>query len=180
MRLLVTTLLIGLVGLLTSCGGPSEHSGTLRADFNPTMLGFEVDDSGKITIIANTVIFRNQAGAPPATVTGYEVRVYNNDGEELLGEGTDLFSGQLGITVPAGYKCSNPDVTSCDILERVNADSSSEERSFILVAAPFAGHILENNLVRLTAEVTFYARQRNQPVEFTEFISITWPVGGAD
>lgn len=180
MRLLVTTLLIGLVGLLTSCGGPSEQGGTLRADFNPALLGFEVDDDGTIIIFANTVVFRNQAGAPPATITGYEVWVYDDEGEEALGSGSDLFGGHLGISVPAGYSCADPDVTTCDLFDRVNTDTSSEPRSFHMVAGPIARHLIMNDLVRLTAEVTFHAQQRNQPVEFTEVVSIAYPVGGGD
>jgi len=169
--------LIAAALLLSACG-QSGSSGGLRANLDPTNLGFEVDNSGEITVIANNIDFVNPAGAPEALVTGYRVEYYADDGEPLIThQESDLHSRHQAVIVPAGFHCGDGESQSCDLGERVAARMQSEPKSFILLPATVALHILENDLTRVAATVTFEATQGGRAVEWQQPVTVTYPVG---
>jgi hypothetical protein len=175
MRPKLVALVTGLAIILSGCGLFGGADVTLRADFLPTALGFEIDDDGKIIIVANSVQFRNPPSGAEATITGYQVEVLNDAGTELLGSGSDLFSENLAIRVPPGYTCKTA-AAFCELADRVPATTYSEPQPFIMVAGPVASHIVINDLVRARAVVTFTADWGGRIVTFSRDVAITYPV----
>lgn len=169
--------LIAAALLLSACG-QSGSSGGLRANLEPTNLGFEVDNSGEITVVANNVTFVNPAGAAEALVIGYQVEYFADDGELLIAhQDSDLYSGHQAIIVPAGFHCGDGESQDCDLTERIGARMQSEPHSFILVPATVTRVILSENLTRVRAVLTFEALQGNRTVVVTEAVTVTYPVG---
>jgi hypothetical protein len=175
MRPKLVALVTGLAIILSGCGLFGGADVALRADLQPTTLGFEVDDSGEITIVANSVQFRNPPNGAEATITGYTVEVFSEAGGELLGSGSDIFSDNLAIRVPAGFTC-RVEGAFCAPADRIPAATYSEPQPIIMVAGPIASHIVLNSLVRARAEVTFTADWGIRTVTFSQDVAITYPV----
>lgn len=179
MRPQFAALTIALAALLAGCGVVGVAGARLRADISPTQLGFEIDDEGTIVIVANNVSFRNAPSAAEATITGYEVRYFADNGQELIGANSELVNHHLAIQVPAGYVCATgEDVAFCDLGNRIPTTRFSEPQPFIMVHGQIAIAIVNNNLPRVRAVITFFADQGMLRVEWSEEITITYPVAG--
>lgn len=77
-------------------------------------LGYEVDNTGQLTISARTLQLSTRPGMPTTTVTGYRVAYYDDDGDQL--EETEEVQ-TLNIIVPAGFTCTTPDpVLGCNAM----------------------------------------------------------------
>ena len=72
-------------------------------------LGYEVDDSGVITVESRNFQFTNPPGMPVTLITGYRA-VFRDQNNNLLGQ-TSTEPQSLNITVPAGFQCTTPDPT---------------------------------------------------------------------
>lgn len=176
-RALLVLSVVCLPAVLTACGLFGTAGTQLTAGFNPTQIGFEVSTTGEIEIIANNVSFRNPAGAAVATVTGYEIQVYDEAGSEFLGIGSELFNHHLNIEVPAGFICPDGESQNCGLEERTPQSMASEPVPFVFLDGPTAIVLLDSGLNRLRAEVTFYAHRAGTPFEWTESVTVTYPVG---
>ncbi len=170
--------LVAVPVLLTGCGLFGGAGNDLRADLSPTQIGFEVDDSGAIEIFSNNVTFRNPPGAAAATVTGYEIQIYDESGAEYLGIGTDLHNFHLAIDVPAGYSCPDGESQACGLSERIPQSMASETQPFVFLDGVSAIELLASGRNRARAEITFYADQGGATLEWTESVTVTYPVGG--
>lgn len=171
---------------LAGCGLFGGAESTLRADLAPTQIGFAVSDSGGITVASNNVTFRNPANASAATITGYTITIFDDDGNELLSPG-DLYNDHLAIPVPAGYSCPDAESQDCAIGQRVPTPSYSEARPFVFLDDPHAAYLYgqytdylmggtSEGIVRLPAEVTFSAEVRGASYSWTEGVTVTFPV----
>lgn len=176
-RALLLLSLVFLPAVLSACGLFGTAGAQLSAGFNPTQIGFEVDDTGGIEIISNNVTFRNPPGAPVATITGYEIQVYDEAGSEFLGIGSELFNHHLAIEVPAGYACPDGESQNCELATRIPQATASEAVPFVFLDGPTAIVLLDSGLNRARAEVTFYADAGGAPYEWTESVTVTYPVG---
>ncbi len=169
--------LLCLPAVLTACGLFGGAGTQLSASLNPTQIGFEVSTSGEIEIISNNVTFRNPPGAAEATVTGYEIQVYDEAGSEFLGIGSELFNHHLAIPVPAGYVCADSEVQNCSLGTRTPQATNSEPVPFVFLDGPTAIVLLDSGLNRARAEVTFYAHRGGSAFQWTESVTVTYPVG---
>ncbi|NLG08315.1 MAG: hypothetical protein GX560_03525 [Deinococcales bacterium] len=70
-------------------------------------LGYEVDNSGAITVTTRALAFQSSAGSPAATITGAEVNYYDGDG--VWQGGWNSERNGLSVFVPAGFACEAPD-----------------------------------------------------------------------
>lgn len=81
-----TGLLAALGLLLSACGLSTEVDAfEAEAGFQPTSLGFEVDDEGQIEITSHVVTFQVAPGSVGGVVTGYDVAYFDNEGEPFIG-----------------------------------------------------------------------------------------------
>lgn len=171
---------LAIVVLLLAACGLSDSPRGLKANLEPTNLGFEVDSSGRITVVANNVTFMNSPGASPVVITGYRVRFLTDDeGDSPLinYQETDLYSDHLAIPVPPGYRCPDEDRTDCDMWERIPVSAQSEPSSFILLPHTIAEYILMNDVTRVRTAITFRAEQGRTEWEWTQEVTATMPVG---
>ncbi|MDZ7800074.1 MAG: hypothetical protein U5K81_04680 [Trueperaceae bacterium] len=75
-----------LAALLAGCGINTELDAfDAEVGFQPTSLGFEVDDEGKIEITSHVVTFNVAPGSVGGVVTGYDVAFFDNLGEPFIG-----------------------------------------------------------------------------------------------
>ena len=136
--LVTITLIAALV--LAACSAPELSDYELNFELGEShTLGYEVDDSGKITIEERIMTFRNAPGAKPMTITGYEVSYYDGNGTEISTKSTaDQQPFSRAIFVPAGLTCDAPDPEGgCSIL-----DAGARVGPSPLVQAPHAGNLL--------------------------------------
>src|SRR5690606_21473724 len=70
-------------------------------------LGYEVDNSGAITVTTRALAFPSSAGSPAATITGAEVNY--DDGDGVWQGGWNSERNGLSVFVPAGFACEAPD-----------------------------------------------------------------------
>lgn len=115
-RLLTQVILTALVAaLLAACSNPGAGERlTVRLDSTGN-LGYEIDDSGKITVTTRSLVFRNAPGEPVAAINGVRARYYDAAGRLL--EQWETATNSLSIVVPAGFGCADPDpVMGCTML----------------------------------------------------------------
>lgn len=154
----------------------ASQSGGLRAHIEPTQLGFEVNDSGEIQIVANNISFFNRAGMTEAFVTGYQVDIVNADGDPYPGLERPIYNlDGLGGRVPAGFVCPDAESSSCP-LQGVPQEVQSEPIPFILVHAGVPVEMLLNGDYMMDAVITFYAERGRTAFTFQTSISVTYPV----
>lgn len=92
--------------LLAGCGNLFQlNEVNFTAGMEPAPLGYEVDED-EITITSRTFTFRSASGALGATVDGYSVQFVDADGDPVSAGSS---TGSLGVFVPPGITCDEPD-----------------------------------------------------------------------
>lgn len=176
-------LLLSLVlasAVLAGCGLLGGAGTEIAVNLQPTQLGFEVNDSGEVTIVSNNVTFTNPANAPSARVIGYSVRFFDDAGAEIVAP-SDLTNVRgLAIEIPAGYSCPDAESQVCAITERTPVPTQSQPLPFIFVPGPVALAILDvvAPQTRVHAEITFMAVRDGAQIEWPVLVDVTYPVAG--
>lgn len=101
-QILAATVIVPL--LLVGCGVLELNAPDFSVSMDPAPLGYEADGLS-ITIETRQLSFRNAPGALGATVEGFDV-AYLDDAGDVIGEGR---TEGLGVFVPAGITCEEPD-----------------------------------------------------------------------
>lgn len=96
-----------LIMLLSSCGNWDVRQRVeMTPGFEPTILGFEVEDGGGIIITSHVLRFTSRAGSLGARVTGYRVEYLDPAGNPIRVGDSILFSrGSLSALIPPGIVC---------------------------------------------------------------------------
>lgn len=163
---------IGLALALSACATFSPPDARLLFGMSPTNeLGYEVDNSGAITIESRILTFRNPAGMAQATVTGYSVQFRDQAGV-LIGQ-TSTTPQSLNIVVPAGFVCTTPDpLVGCSPMSEGARPApgipavSEQMQSQLLNAGIAEMHITAGFPTGWYADLTFYGHRGG--VEFRE------------
>lgn len=94
---------LGIVLALAACGVDIFFQQPYRVLLEPTQLGYEVDDQGKITVVVNNAYVQVAPGAPGGYLERYEYLVVDDSGNEVF-SGSSLGSGFVGVEVPPGWE----------------------------------------------------------------------------
>jgi hypothetical protein len=79
-------LALALAAMLAGCGLNTDVDAfSAEAGFEPTTLGFEVDDDGSIEVTSHVVTFNVAPGSVGGVVTGYDVAFFDNEGAPFIG-----------------------------------------------------------------------------------------------
>lgn len=184
MNLRFAAVLLGLVLTLAGCGVFGGEGSSLGVHFQPTLIGFEVDDDGTIVTVANNVYFSNAAGGQQARVIGYSVNYVDRDRNPVLGGTYDL-ENNLGsaINVPPGYVCEG-EAESCGPFDRQPVPAQSEPVSHILLAGQIARWMVEMDMIGapsdVIAQVAFTVEQGGRTFELVSELSVIYPVAGEE
>lgn len=162
MKIRLVFAIIGVSLLLSACGLSILPTADISAGFTPTALGFEVDDEGKITVAAHSVVFTARKGSIGATVTGYRIEFFNKDGNPLIANDNVINGwGALNADVPAGFMCDErlADATYRCTVNNTNVRympmNSAPVNNFVSLDAPFVDAILNLYQVGDYANVYF-------------------------
>lgn len=124
-------------------------------------LGYEVDETGKITVTTRTMVFSNPAGMPATNITGYRIAYYSAAGT-LVGQ-TSSTPQSLSIFVPAGFRCSTPDpLEGCNLQSdgarpAPGPDATSTALADQLLSADIAlQHVAAGMPAGWYADITFF------------------------
>lgn len=165
---------------LAACSTTPVGTSTVMFGMSPVSdLGYEVDDSGAITIEARNLQFRNYAGMPMAYITGYRIEYYNT-ANARVGQ-TPAVPQSLNLIVPPGFQCDEPDpVLGCqDGFARFPAPgpvASIENMANQLLNADIAqAHILAGFPAGWFARLTIYGHNVYGPFEDDHIINIVAP-----
>ena len=181
--------LVVLSSLNACSGGFSASSFGFDVALSPSPLGYEVDDTGLITIPSHTMTFNSTAGSVGATIEGYTITYLDASGNNLFpGDSEQRSRGSLNVRVPPGIQCPPLEGTVIDgctvntpgtIFARGEPASSA---STVLLAGDIAQQHFElyqiGGAVGATANITFYGTddlQRRFTSEPSQF-AITIPV----
>ena len=171
-RIFLAFFLMVVIVTLSACDNLSGiPTVAITAHFEPTTLGFEVDDNGAITVAAHAITFVNRPGAIGAIIRGYDVEYLDPAGNPILpGDSILRSSGSLGVTIPPGFICVDQDnaviETNCDInigsriagARYVTQSSESLPASnFITLPGPVAIEVLRQNYTGARALFHFNA-----------------------
>lgn len=140
-----TILLTGL--MLSACGMQNFTERDLQFQLAPShTLGYEISDTGEITITERIMTFSTSAGSMGLTVTGYDVTYYDGAGAEISPKVTPEDPPfTLSVYVPAGYTCEAPDERlGCSIM-----DEGSRAAPGPIVEATSAGNLLPGDVAEL-------------------------------
>lgn len=170
---------IALIVALAACSAPGAD-GRLSVRMEPTNpFGYEVDDTGAITITTRTLIFQNAAGEAAATIDGVHVAFFNASGA-LVGEWTP--DNALGIVVPAGFQCTAPDpvigctATSTGAFAAPGQESNPVGATTQLLSGDVASaHALLGSPTGWYGELTFSGRDYRGAFEVTKTYYIVAP-----
>ena len=111
-RIIYSLSVLGLAALLAGCGINFFNGQGLVFSIETGALGYEVTQTG-ITVSERILHFRSTAGALGATVTGYTIEFFDQNGNVVNG-GDNISQGSLNIFVPPGIQCDDPDdLTGC-------------------------------------------------------------------
>ena len=94
---------------LSGCGFNLFNGENIILGVNPAPLGYEGGADG-VTIESRTLSMYSRSGALGASVEGYRVYFFDNNDEPVpVGDSTVYSQGSLGVYVPAGVRCAEPD-----------------------------------------------------------------------
>lgn len=124
-----------------------------RVLLDPTQLGYEVDDQGKITVVGNNAFVQVAPGAPGGYLEHYEYVYVDDGGNEIL-PGASLGSGSVGLRIPPGRE----EVPGGGINYK---EARSEPFRFSLDGRVAQEHLAQGGPLNWRARVTWYARTEN-------------------
>lgn len=170
---------VALIVALAACSAPGAD-GRLSVRMEPTVdLGYEVDDTGAITVTTRTLIFRNGAGDAAATIDGVHAAFFDASGA-LVGEWTPF--NDLSIVVPAGFQCTAPDPvlgctrTSPGAVAAPGQESAPELATTQLLSGDVAtAHAMLGSPIGWYGEFTFSGHDYRGPFEVTKTYYIVAP-----
>ena len=171
--LLVTAL------VLAGCGLGSLSVFDVSPGFQPTSLGFEVDEEGTIDVAAHTVTFMSEPGSIGGVIEGYRIQYLDEAGVPFVpGSAGISADNSLGIEVPPGVACVS--TVPCTIMapDAAYQRQVSEPRdNFITLPGPVAIAFLGSGTVAGRAEGVVYATTDNgREVEIEFSVPIQYPV----
>ena len=173
---------------LTACGLQLPFNKQYyRVNLAPDQWGFEVDNTGKITIVGNQAQVLSAPGAPEGVLDSVEVTYYDNN-DHPVDVADPGFNASLPVPIPAGISCdqapsSGASVASCN---KGDADwkfdwAKSENFTFSL-DAKIAQKILDafthdQPHLNWRAHVVFHAHTSGgQQVSWTQDTKIVFPL----
>lgn len=107
--------LVGLVAVLAACTTTAGPAGLQFSLGESGTLGYEVDDSGAITITSRLMRFQSSAGEVGRTLTRYRIAFFDGAGAAVNG-GDNVQFGSMSLFVPPGIQCAAPDaVLGCTL-----------------------------------------------------------------
>lgn len=173
--------------LLSACSFSLLPTRDITAGFEPSALGFEIDDSGKITVASHVVTFSARHGSIGATIEGYYIEFFDkDDNPKLAGDAILYASGALNVDVKPGLSCdegASDESYRCTINDtnvKFVTGPSVTIANFISLDAPMVEAILANNQNGDYAHVVFYGTDdlnrffETQPQE----VALVVPVAG--
>ncbi len=155
----------------------------ITAHFEPTVLGFEVEDDGTIVIASHILTFVARPGSIGARINGYDVEYLDPAGNPIRpGDSTLFSSGSLGVVVPPGLVCPE-DTIDCNINTPgvvFQSSSSDPVSNFVTLPGNVAIEVLRENYTGARAIFHFRATtDLNQEIDInTDPVSIQFPVTG--
>lgn len=187
MNLRILGALAVVATLLSACSFSLLPTRDITAGFEPTALGFEIDDSGKVTVAPLTVTFSARHGSIGATIEGYRIEFFDKDDNPKLAGDTTLFaSGALNVDVKPGLSCDEGaanDSYRCTVNDtgvRFVTGPSVSVSNFISLDEPILAAIVASNQNGDYAHVVFYGTDdlnrffETQPQE----VALVVPVAG--
>lgn len=170
---------LALTWWLAGCAGLPVAGFEVTPGFEPTSLGFEVDDDGSITVAAHTVTFVSERGSAGGVVTGYEIQYLDGAGAPLVPGSSGIAADHsLNVEVPPGFVCESTDPCTIVAEDARYARQTSEPMSgFVTLPGPVAIELLERGDVAGQAVGTFFATSdngRDYEIDFT--VPIQYPV----
>jgi hypothetical protein len=160
-RLLIPlTVVVAIAALVAACSAPVTSARLQFSLSESGTLGYEVDDSGMITIASRSMRFRNSAGEHGVTITGYHIEFFDSGGMPING-GDNAQDGSVSIFVPPGILCDAPDeVYGCELgapgwrfapgIEVISPQSYQ-----LLPVAVAISHIMAGQPIGWFAEISF-------------------------
>jgi hypothetical protein len=118
MRKALLFMIVVLAGIvLSGCGMLTVTPQRMQFTLEPSgTLGYQA--AGAIAIETRNMRFSNAAGATGLRLTGYQIRYFDDDGNEIQTGVTDV-GGSMDTFVPAGIRCDEPDEElGCTILSQ--------------------------------------------------------------
>lgn len=166
-------------------GIPGLDGFSARVGFNPTSVGFEVDETGAVTITSHALTFVSEAGSPSAVVTGFDVTYYRQNGTTPLfataAASTFTNRDALAHPIPAGISCATSVPCRPDSGDAVYTPAVSEPLSpVITLPGEVALEYVAVGQGAGVAEFTFYVTTATgRDVEIDDVrVQVTYPVGG--
>ncbi len=143
--LFLLALALAACGQLSFFFNPTPYQVRLE----PTQLGYEVDDQGKIIVVQNSAFVEVAPGAPEGVLERYEYMVVDDSGQEVS-PGASLGSGDVGIPFPPGRK---------EVDGQIQYEPArSESFTFSLDGAVATAHWSQGAPLNWRVRVTWYAR----------------------
>lgn len=140
-----------------------------RVLLDPTQLGYEVDEQGKITIVGNNAYVQVAPGAPGGYLERYEYVVVDDSGNEVFA-GSSLGSGFVAVEVPEGREVSQ------DGQVRYLSKKSDPFR-FSLDGRVAAEHLNQGAPLNWRVQVTWFVRTFNDnEISWTQEYQIKYPL----
>ncbi len=171
-----------LVLALSACSKfiPPDENRLLFGMLPTNELGYQVDNSGTITVETRTLQLSARAGMPVTNVTGYRIE-YRNQNGVLLAE-TSNVPQSLNITVPAGWQCTTPDPTlGCNSMSEGAKPAPGVPATVAGIQDQFLNgdivtmHILAGQPTGWYADVTLFYDNANGEFEQTYRLNIVVP-----
>lgn len=135
----------------------------------PSQLGYEADEQGKITIVGNNAYVQVAPGAPGGYLERYEYVVVDDSGNEVFA-GSSLGSGFVAVEVPEGREVSQ------DGQVRYLSKKSDPFR-FSLDGRVAAEHLNQGAPLNWRVQVTWFVRTFNDnEISWTQEYQIKYPL----
>lgn len=145
--------IVVLLGLaLVACSDVFFHQ-PYRVLLEPSQLGYEVDDQGKVTVVGNNAYVQVAPGAPGGYLERYEYVVLDDSGNEVFA-GASLGSGFVGVEIPEGREVSQDGQVQY-------LSKKSEPFRFSLDGRVAVEHLNQGAPLNWHAQVTWFARTLN-------------------
>lgn len=156
-------LIILMMMLLSACSFSFFPARDIAVGFEPTALGFEVDDEGGVVVASHSVTFNARHGSIGATIEGYRIDFFDKDGNPKLVDDETLYaSGALNADVKPGLRCDegvSDETYRCTIndsnVKYVTGPSISVS-NFINLDEPMVEELLLSNENGDYAHIFFY------------------------
>ncbi|AEV15547.1 hypothetical protein TCCBUS3UF1_4990 [Thermus sp. CCB_US3_UF1] len=161
---------LGMALAFAACGTDVFFQQPYRVLLEPTQLGYEVDDQGRIIVVGNNAYVQAAPGAPGGYLERYEYLVVDDSGNEVF-SGSSLGSGFVGVEVPPGREEANGQVTY--------AYKQSRPFSFSLDGRVALEHLNQNAPLNWRYQVTWYLTTANgRTVTWLQEYQVKYPLRG--